>query len=246
MGKKIPVIGVTPWYDYDNRNTFIKHGYIEGINRAGGFAVLLPLCTDESLMHVSFETCDGILLSGGPDVDASYFNEPNMPFTGSISPLRDCMEVFIAKKAVELKKPILGICRGAQVMNVSLGGTLYQDIAVQLKEVSPFKHSQQAPRWYPTHDIHVSRESKVWTAFKKEIMKVNSFHHQAVKDVAPDFIVTSRAADGVVESIEHISHPFAVGVQWHPECMWENNDEHLKLFEAFVEAAKKWSASNSF
>ncbi len=240
MSRFRPLIGITPWYDYDKRLTYIKDGYIEGVAEAGGLPVLLPLIVDEELLDEMVLRFDGFLLSGGGDMDAVHYGECNRPYNGEISPHRDRMEMYIVKRAVELNKPLLGICRGIQVMNVALGGTLYQDIFLQIKDRELIKHSQNAPRWYPTHCISIEKGSTVGTAFGGDSADVNSFHHQAVKDVAPCFKATSWAADGIIESIEHKDdHIFAVGVQWHPELMWRENPVHLRLFEAFVAAAEK-------
>lgn len=238
MNNYKPLIGVTPWYDYKKSLTYIKKGYLEGILKAGGLPILIPAAADDTVLEEFIDRCDGFLVSGGPDVDAKYYGEDNMPYNGDISPYRDYIEIFIAKKAVEYNKPIFGICRGIQVINVAMGGTLYQDIGSQVKDREVIKHSQAAPRWYPTHDILIEKGSKVWQSFKGDCVGVNSFHHQAVRDAAPGFVVTSRAPDGIIESIEHCSHRFAVGVQWHPELMWEEDAAHLKLFEDFVMAAK--------
>jgi len=240
MNKFKPLIGITPWYDYDKRITYIKDGYIEGVARAGGLPVLLPLTVDEEFLADIMTRFDGFLLSGGADIDAVYYGEFNRPYNGEISPHRDRMEMYIARRAVELNKPLFGICRGIQVMNVALGGTLYQDIFSQVKGRELIKHSQNAPKWYPTHDISIERNSIVGAAFEGDSVYVNSFHHQAVKDVAPCFKVTSWAADGIIESIEHKEHIFAVGVQWHPELMWQKDPVHLRLFDAFVIAAGKY------
>jgi putative glutamine amidotransferase len=229
-----PVIGITPWYDYDKKTTYIKNGYCEGINNAGGLGFLIPITQEEEILDCIIEKCDGFLISGGPDVDAKYYGEKNLPFNEDISPYRDFLEMYIVKKAVELNKPLLGICRGIQIMNVVMGGTLYQDIYSQIKERDLSKHSQTAPKWYPTHEINIEAGTKLWEIFKKHSMGVNSYHHQAVKDVAPGFIISSRAQDGIIESIELQNHIFAIGVQWHPELMWQKNREHLKLFEEFV------------
>ncbi len=236
MGR--PVIGVTPGYDYDNKTTYIKHGYCEGLNESGAISLLIPAVSDEKILDEVFENLDGILLSGGPDIDARLYNEENLPFNDCISPVRDNLEIYLAKKALASGKPVLGICRGIQIMNVAAGGTLYQDICAQMTSNTVLKHSQQAPKWHPTHDIKISEGSKVWKMFGKPVLSVNTFHHQAVKDVAAGFVVTSNSSDGVIESIEHTAHPFAVGVQWHPELMWENYPEQLNLFKLFVDSCR--------
>ena len=242
MSKYKPLIGITPWYDYEKKITYIKHGYMEGIAEAGGLGVLMPLAWKEDELQDMCKRFDGFLLSGGADIDAKFFGEENLPFTGEISPLRDQLEIFIAREAVRSGKPILGICRGIQVLNVALGGTLYQDIHSQIKDRVLIKHSQDAPKWYPTHSISVEEGSKIWESFKQKCVWVNSFHHQAIKDVADGFLVTSRSPDGIIESIEHEKHIFAVGVQCHPELMWERYNQHLELFRKFIEAAAVFSA----
>lgn len=233
-----PLIGITPGYDYEKSTSYIKDGYYEGINRAGGAAVILPAIVDDDVLSEYINTCRGFLISGGPDVDARHYGEPNLEFNGDISPYRDYMEIYVIKKAIELGKPVFGICRGVQMMNIASGGTLYQDIKAQMEDRDVIKHSQAAPRWYPTHDIYVEKGSRVWKSFGGDRASVNSFHHQAVKDVAPGYKVTSRASDGIIESIEHTSHIFAVGVQWHPELMWQKNEVFLRLFEDFVECCR--------
>ncbi|MCX7842739.1 MAG: gamma-glutamyl-gamma-aminobutyrate hydrolase family protein [Clostridia bacterium] len=232
MGK--PLIGVTPWYDYSKNITYIKPGYCEGIIEAGGMPVLLPLTANEDILTCLMDEIDGLLLSGGPDVDARLYGEQNLPFNGEISPHRDKMEMFLAKKAILDNKPLLGICRGMQVMNAAMGGTLFQDIYSQSKSNSLVKHSQDAPKWYPTHDIHIEKDSRVAASFGKHYAGVNSFHHQAVKDVAEGFKVTAMSVDGIIEAVEYEDHIFAVGVQWHPELMWQENGIYLKLFIDFV------------
>lgn len=237
-----PLIGVTPWYDYENKLTFIKSGYCEGIIKAGGLPVLLPVLQEEYVLSDIYERVSGILLSGGPDVDARHYGELNMAYNGDISPLRDRMEIYLTRRAINEGMPILGICRGIQIMNAAMGGSIYQDIHLQHKDRELIKHSQQAPKWYPTHEINIKAGSKVRQIFNKENLSVNSFHHQSVKDVADCFEITSLAPDGIIEAIECKEHPFAVGVQWHPELMWEEDILHLEIFNEFVAAADRNAA----
>ncbi|HOV25525.1 MAG TPA: gamma-glutamyl-gamma-aminobutyrate hydrolase family protein [Pseudobacteroides sp.] len=238
MSNKRPLIGITPWYDYTNQMTFIKKGYCEGVNEAGGLGVLLPMCTERDILENIVEYCDGFLISGGPDVDPKYFNEINHPFNGDISPYRDIMEIYIIKRAIELNKPLFGICRGIQIMNVAMGGTLYQDIHSQIKDKDVIKHSQAAPSWYPTHKISIKKGSLLNKLLKSNTIEVNSFHHQSVKDLAPGFEISSTSEDGIIECIEYKNHRFALGVQWHPELMWESDKIFLALFEGLVQSCK--------
>ena len=239
MRKKWPVIGVTPWYNYDNRMLYIKDGYCEGIIEAGGMPVVLPLSENEELLDKMINTCDGFLISGGPDIDARMYGEENKVFNEEISPYRDFLEAYIIKKAIQINKPLLGICRGIQVMNVAMGGTLYQDIHSQIKEKELIKHSQSAPKWYATHSVLLEGSSKLNDILKKEKIDVNSYHHQAVKDLAPGFKITAISPDGIIEAIEHSNHRFAVGVQWHPELMWQRSSEALRLFQELVDQSSE-------
>jgi len=236
VGKK-PIIGVTPMYDYEKNMTFIRQGYMESILEAGGLPILLPAESDTGAMMELMDMCDGFLLPGGPDVDARLYGENNLSFTDDISPVRDSIEVFVARKAVECNKPLLGICRGIQIINAAFGGTLYQDIKSQATGREVLKHFQNAPRWYPIHEVYIKQDSIIRRIYGKDTISVNSFHHQAVKGVANGFAATSESPDGIIESIEHRNHKFAVGVQWHAELMWQKDRLHLRLFEEFVRAA---------
>lgn len=242
MSLKRPLIGLTPGYDYDKNMSYVKNGYWEAVQKAGGIPVLLTLFPEyEDVLDEMLERCDGILATGGPDLDAKYYNEINLNFNQEISPIRDSLEMYIIKKAIACNKPVLGICRGAQVINVAFGGSLYQDINSQVKGRDLIKHCQNAPKWYPTHNVFIAAGTKVWNCFNESSIAVNSFHHQAIKDVAPGLIASSQADDGIIESIESLNHKFVVGVQWHPELMWKENPVFLKLFEAFIASASELS-----
>ncbi|NSW91120.1 MAG: gamma-glutamyl-gamma-aminobutyrate hydrolase family protein [Firmicutes bacterium] len=233
-----PLIGIVPGYSYEGQKLYIDEGYVNAINTAGGLAILLSLTEDEGLMFEFVKRCDGFLIPGGPDLDAKHYNENNMVFNGKIVPIRDTMEIFIVRKAFEMGKPILGICRGIQVINVAMGGTLYQDINSQIKDRNILKHSQDAPSWYPIHDIFIEKDTIIYNSFKTGCIKVNSYHHQSVKDVASGFKATSYTADGIIESIEYRKAEFVVGVQWHPELMWQKNSIYLNIFKEFIMAAR--------
>ncbi len=239
MGNR-PLIAVTPNYDYSIETATIKNLYTEAVHEAGGASVVLPCCTDEEVLGRVLDACSGLLVTVGPDIDARYFGENNLSFTGNVSPYRDAMEMFLIRQAARQKKPILGICRGLQILNVAFGGTLYQDIKHQIRDREIGEHSQKAPRWYPYHDIYIKRDSLVYKSFEnRDRASVNSFHHQSVKDPAPGFLITSQAADGIIESIENTGYEFAVGVQWHPEDMWEKDRLYLNIFRMFVESCMK-------
>lgn len=236
MGKR-PIIGITPGFTDEKSRIVIPKGYVDGVNKAGGLGILLPYTADEAILDEAMQVCDGFLLSGGPDVDAKYYGEPNYHFNGTINPVRDRMEIYISGKAVAGGKPVLGICRGVQVLNVALGGSLYQDVYSQIKDRDLLRHSQDAPSWYPVHNVNIAEDSKLYGIFGKDSLRVNSYHHQAVKTPGKGLKPVAWSTDGIIEAVEHVSHIFAVGVQWHPELMWQEEEEVLKLFEALVEAA---------
>ncbi|MCX8129670.1 MAG: gamma-glutamyl-gamma-aminobutyrate hydrolase family protein [Clostridia bacterium] len=238
MSKYRPLIGITSGYDYEKDTMFVKNGYYAAVIKAGGVAVAIPPVDDERVLDEVMCKCDGFILSGGPDLDAVHFNESNMPYNGEISPCRDRVELYIAGKAVESDLPLLGICRGIQVMNVALGGTIYQDIYSQINCRELVRHSQNAPKWYPTHEINIEQDTLISKIFGNTCARVNSFHHQAVRELGCGFAVTSRAEDGIIESIENTDKRFAVGIQWHAELMWEKDDKHLNLFREFIECCK--------
>lgn len=234
MNNKRPLIIVTAAYDYDKNISSIKNLYCEALVEAGAAPVMLPLSMKEDLLDIYIENCDGLMITGGPDVDAAYYGENNMPYNGELSPYRDFMELELIKKAVLQNKPILGICRGMQVLNVAMGGTLYQDIHAQIKNKQLIKHSQSAPRWYTTHNVLLKKESFLEKCFCIDKISVNSFHHQAVKDIAKNFEAVAWSEDGIIEAIEYKKDLFAVGVQWHPEDLWRENSLHHNLFKQFI------------
>lgn len=234
-----PVIGISSSFEYEKKYSFIKEGYYGAVLKAGGLPAVLPAIEDSGYLDEIMEKLDGIILAGGPDLDARLFGEYNMPFNGPICPIRDAMEMYIARAASKLDKPLLGICRGAQVINAAFGGTLYQDIASQAGDLKVLKHFQQAPAWYPIHDIYIEKETRLSSWLSSGAEGVNSFHHQAVKELAPGFIAAARSGDGIIEALESKENRFIVGIQWHPEAMWEKSPQMLNIFAGLVEVSAK-------
>ena len=177
---------------------------------------------------------DGLLLTGGADINPLFLGEEPVKELHSINPRRDRQELLLAKLAADRQIPILGICRGIQVMNAAFGGSLYQDIHVQM-EGKRIKHDQDLGRGYASHTVRIEKDSLLYKLFETEVLPVNSFHHQAVKEVAPGFRVTARSSDGVIEAMESTECKSMMGVQWHPECfILENNTCMMPLFEWFI------------
>ena len=215
----------------------LSDSYVQAVAQAGGIPVVLPNCEDLELLKAMVDRLDGVLLSGGGDVDPVCYGQRATGRLGTVSYRRDTAELAIAKYVIEqTDKPLLGICRGIQVMNVAMGGTLYID----LPEAGKLCHSlTMYPRHMTTHTVEVAPDSRLADALGAGSVWVNSFHHEAVQDPAPCFVVTARAGDDdVIEAMELPGGRFVVGVQWHPEELRTREDSQ-RLFAAFVSAAKK-------
>lgn len=233
-----PTIGISCDYDKEKQNSNIHRGYYEAVVEAGGLPILIPNIAVNHTRAI-LAVLDGIIFTGGPDVEPAYFKEPAIPGLGYINPIRDELEISLCRQAMEEDIPILAICRGIQLLNIAMGGTIYQDLASQWSQDFLLKHSQSAPDWYGSHQVNLLKGSKLAKMLGASRLWVNSFHHQAIKDLAPGFKITARSDDGVVEGIESTSHNFAVGIQWHPEKMWERDGRMLGLFKGLVSAATK-------
>ncbi|AQS60163.1 gamma-glutamyl-gamma-aminobutyrate hydrolase family protein [Desulforamulus ferrireducens] len=229
-----PLIGITSAYDRKSNRATLSSYYIQAVAAAGGLPLVLPCLLEEKSFDAILETIDGLLLSGGGDVDPLLFGEEPQPSLGAICPERDAFELALTRRALTKGIPILAICRGLQVLNIAAGGNVLQDIGASIDK--PLKHDQDAPSWYGTHSIDILPDSRLAAIFGQRAI-VNSFHHQAVDRIAPGFLATAWAADGVVEAMESTSSTFIVGVQCHPECMWERDEKMFGLFKEFVTAS---------
>ncbi len=214
---------------------YIYNEYSQAIHHCGGAPVLLPVAQNRETFQTILERLDGLLLSGGPDVNPRFYGEEPLEGLGEIDEGLDQMELQVAKMAFKKGLPIFAICRGIQVLNVSLGGTLYQDIASQVEK--NINHTQKADKGVNTHSIRIQEKTLLRQILKRKVIWVNGKHHQAIKEVAPGLIVSALAKDGVIEAVEHPSKGFVLGVQWHPEGTWRNDPYSKKLFNAFIRAA---------
>jgi putative glutamine amidotransferase len=220
-------------------------GYIAALEAPGATAVLLtPAQGPESIRRI-LDVCHGLLLTGGEDVEPARYGQSPIPEVGEVNPQRDEMEITAVHEAVRRGMPVLAICRGIQLLNVALGGTLYQDIPWQLG--GDVLHEQQAPvneRW---HSGRVQPGSGLERIFGSTELHINSFHHQAIRDLAPGLVATAWAEDGIVEGVEGRDHPWMYGVQWHPERgeahgpAGDVRDPDRRLFWAFVQAAREFA-----
>lgn len=233
MNSLIGIICSHQWED--PQRFYVNSAYVHAVAAAGGTPVLIPH-QEESQLENILEQISGLLVPGGVDLDPIYFDQELHPKSGIIDPWRDQSDLVLIRGALARSIPILAICRGCQVLNVACGGSLIQDIESQIRQ--PIKHRQEAPRWYPTHEIAIAADSLLARIYGAATIRVNSFHHQALDQIAPGFRVTARTSDGVVEAIESIDNRFVLGVQWHPELMAGHDPGVSKLFAHFVAAAK--------
>ena len=213
--------------------------YTTSIIKAGGYPFLVPLDFPLDELSELRGFFDGLLLMGGGDVEISRYGGKDHPSVGEVCPIRDEVEIRLARLAYETGWPIFGICRGVQVMNVAADGKLYSDIPDQLPGAR-FVHSSPdgTPRDHIVHRVRILPDTLLSRIIGKETVPVNSFHHQAVSELGGNFRLNAWSEDDVPEGIELPDHPFALGVQWHPECM-QQYDDHMKLFRAFVDACRK-------
>ncbi|MDF2627485.1 MAG: putative glutamine amidotransferase [Symbiobacteriaceae bacterium] len=233
-----PLIGITAdgLADVNRDGLWNTADYFRAVQAAGGMPVLLPyISTDEDAVAL-LDRLDGILFSGGPDVDPLIFGEQPHEKMGTVAPERDQTELILAKHALERDMPILGICRGHQLLAVAEGGTLWQDIPAQ--KPGSIKHGNQGhtPKWYPTHTVAITEGTTLSSLFGAEV-RVNSRHHQAVKAVPAGWVESGVAADGINEAMEKVGARFCLSVQWHPENFTGKEYNFGKLFAAFVAAA---------
>lgn len=210
--------------------------YVQAVELAGGIPVILPIVKKRAAIQQQVEMIDGLLLSGGYDVCPLRYAEEPMPGLEAICPKRDAYELELIHSAQQLHKPILGICRGLQLLNVAWGGTLYQDIG--LSYPNAIQHLSKVKPDEPTHTVTILPDTRLGRLMKVTHLLTNSFHHQAIKKLAPNLVVNAQTTDGIIEGIEGITDLFILGVQWHPELMVGKHPQMLNLFEAFVEAAQ--------
>ena len=218
-----PVIGISG--NFRDGDCTLAQAYYMSVVEAGGTPVVIPSYDDEKALVSLLDTLDGIVLSGGADIDPDYLGEEPLDCV-SINPRRDAQELMLVRLAVDRQIPVLGICRGIQVLAAALGGKLYQDIKSQ-HDKECIEHSQTIARGLPSHDVRLVKDSLLYGLFGKEVLAVNSFHHQAVKEVPQGFRVTAMAPDGIIEGMESTAFRPILGVQWHPECFILENDRTM-------------------
>ena len=233
-----PVIGILahPPYTFE-KNPYNQIGcnYTDSIYKAGGIPIVIPQIDDMETIQGYVDIIDGLLIPGGIDINPMMYHEDPLPKLGTVNIKYDTWQFHVLDVFKKTNKPILGICRGLQMLNVYHGGTLYQDNSYR---ENTFLHNQTEDRGSASHSIHISQDTHLSKLFG-ESLDVNSFHHQMIKDLASNFIVSATANDGVIEAIEDPTYPYMIGVQWHPEGFVHTNDSMMPLFTDFIENCKK-------
>lgn len=233
-----PIIGITVSQinKKDRQYNQNPSAYAEAVVLAGGLPLLIPNEYPLQDATIMFKKIDGLLLSGGGDIDTSFFNGTPHPSISEVSKDRDQLEIALLKQALSDHKPVLGICRGMQVINVALGGTLITDIHDQYHTEINHQIPDEMGRDYLAHEVDLQINSELGRIINQSRFAVNSFHHQTIQKLAPGLVVTARASDGLIEAVEIAGDSFTlIGVQWHPECLL-GHKIHQDLFKAFITA----------
>lgn len=234
-----PIIGITT-----SRTTIqgsipqigSSESYLQAVCTAGGLPVLIPFMLDNAELAFLFSHLDGLLIPGGPDIDPKLYQGTSHPEVYGVDPERDRAEILLVQKAVESKKPFLGICRGIQVINVALGGKLFSHIPDQLPGALRHAWYPDIPRDYLAHTVKIDTDSRLYKILGSETVETNSLHHQGISQAGRGLKPVAWAPDGLIEAVELEEHPFGLGVQWHPENL-QALPEMRTLFSAFIQAS---------
>lgn len=233
---KKPIIGILPLFDSEKDSIWMLPGYQKGLEKAGAQVLIFPYTNDlDEILTVS-ALCDGYLFTGGQDVDPNLYNEKKQPFCGEISPVLDTLTKIVFEDAKFSDKAVLGICRGCQILNVLFGGTLYQDLNTQYSSENGahIEHHQNKPYDSTSHKVTLNQDSYLHKLLKKDVLDVNSIHHQGIKDLGMGLSVNAVSEDGIVEAIKANDYNFMLGVQWHPEYNFFRNEDSMSILKAFV------------
>jgi putative glutamine amidotransferase len=238
-----PLIGVVSSIEFNQSDDimpnleriYVNDDYVQAVEKAGGNPIILPVVSDIDNIESQVQMCDGLVFTGGCDINPRFFNGKSNAKSG-FSYLRvDEFQIKVIKKALELNKPSLCVCRGHQLLNVVCGGTIYQDISEIAN--NPLKHDQESPRYEATHKIRTADNTVVREIFGEEIW-VNSFHHQCINKLGKNLKIAAVATDGIIESLQHEGKSFFISTQWHPEMMISFDNFMLPLFERLVYESK--------
>lgn len=232
-----PVIAIVPLYDQERDSLWMHPGYMDGVIEAGGIPVMLSLVNDDVSLKETAYYFDGFIFAGGDDLNPELYHQAKAEYCGKLNQKRDEMEPKLLKYVLEADKPILGICRGIQLLNACLGGTLYQDLDQQFHPTCI--HRQPAPYDHPSHQVKIVENTPLKDILNQETLMVNSCHHQAICQLAPALKPMAYSDDGLVEAVYLPDKKYVIGYQWHSEMIYKKSDDHLKLFKDFVDNCKK-------
>ncbi len=230
--KRKPVIGVLPLWDEKKDSLWMLPGYMNGIIAAGGLPIMFPLTDDKEIINRMVDICDGFLFTGGQDVSPEIYGQTAVYDNIVCCKERDIMERSVLQQALIFEKPVLGICRGIQFINAALGGTLYLDIPSEVK--SDIEHHQSPPYDVPVHSVKIEKGTPLFKLLQKQELDVNSYHHQGVKELAPQLKAMARSEDGIVEAVYMPLRKFVWAVQWHPEFSYISDRSSFLIFEEFI------------
>ena len=230
----IPKIGIITNIE-DDLTLSMVGTYGKAIEQSGGLPLVLPYIESEALIDAFVNDCDGFLFTGGADVEPKHYGEEKKNDCGKCQPLRDKMEFAIFERVMLKNKPILAICRGLQMINVAMGGTLYQDVPTEFE--TSIHHVQLEARNDASHSVFVEKGTPLFTLVKKEVVTGNSFHHQAIKRLAVGLTVMARAEDGIIEAVYAPDKKYLRAYQWHPERLYQYSDNKM-LFDDFIKICK--------
>ena len=237
----LPLIGITSHRQTDERGLDVHSlgdAYVKAISEAGGVPLIIPIGMENTKINQLIQRLDGVLFSGGGDVSPDLYGGESHPEVKLIDRDRDRIEIQLVHEIVERGLPFFGICRGIQIINVALGGTLYTHIPDQLINALNHTYIEGKPRNYLAHDVFVEPNTRLAKILGQPRIKVNSMHHQGISSLASPLVATAHAPDGLVEGVELESKQFGLAVQWHPECLTQYEPMRT-LFRTFVEAATR-------
>jgi putative glutamine amidotransferase len=237
-----PIIGCTSYRKLVRQETpFEVYGaapaYVEAVLAAGGIPLLIPLGLDDEAVAALVEHIDGLILTGGGDVAPDRYGGRPHPTVKDVDIERDRLELVLVEQIMGRRKPLLAICRGCQLFNVALGGTLWEDVGSQKSGALSHDLNNSHPRNHLGHTVSIEAGSALASHLGKTNTWVNTLHHQGIRELAPGLSITAVALDGLIEGVEIPDHPYAIGVQWHPECLVQDDPAMLSLFKGLVDAA---------
>ena len=229
-----PIVGVTPLWDDEKEKLWMLPSYLDSVMRAGGIPLVFPFTEDDGDIGRLASLCDGFLFTGGQDVSPALYGETQLNDSVHCCEKRDRLEAAVLQEALKAGKPVLGICRGVQLINAAMGGTLYQDLPTQYS--SEIRHNQEKPYDVPVHEIFIKEGTPLEDCIGETCLPVNSCHHQAVRTLAPGLQAMATSPDGLMEALFMPGHRFFWGVQWHPEMLGPEDAGSRKIFAAFLAA----------